>query len=93
MALADSGVVPNISLTQRGGLALAVLHLTKGSRAIIAGRTVQGAGAAAVEFSATVDAIKERGESTTDWEFNFIELIYQPNKKVWTPMRRELRIR
>jgi hypothetical protein len=78
MSLTDAGVVPGINLTTRGGWPFAVLHLTKGSRAVIAGRTVQGAGAGAVKFSGSVDAITERGDSTTDWEFNFIQLLYQP---------------
>lgn len=78
MSLADNGVVPGISLTTRGGWPFAVLHLTKGSRAIIAGRAVQGAGAGALDFSASVDAIMEPGDSATNWEFNFIQLLYQP---------------
>jgi hypothetical protein len=85
MSLADNGVIPGMSLTKRlsSGVTLpfAVLHLTKGSGAIIAGHAVQGAGAGAVDFSASVDAIKEKGDSTTDWEFNFIQLLYQPIQK------------
>jgi hypothetical protein len=81
MSLNDTGVVPGVSLTTRRGLPLAVLHLTKGSPAIIAGHAYQGAGAGAVAFSATVDAIKETGDSTGDWEFNFIQLLYQPIQK------------
>jgi hypothetical protein len=78
MKLDDIGVVPGIGLTTRNGLPFAVLHLTRGSRAIIAGNTVQGAGAGALKFSASVDGIMEKGDSTTDWEFNFIQLLYQP---------------
>jgi hypothetical protein len=81
MSLNDTGVVPGVSLTTRGGWPFAVLHLTKGSRAIIAGNAVQGAGAGAVAFSGAVDAIKEPGDSTGDWEFNFIQLLYQPVQK------------
>jgi hypothetical protein len=81
MSLNDTGVVPGVSLTMRNGLPFAVLHLTKGSPAIIAGKAFQGAGAGALAFSATADAIKEAGDSTSDWEFNFIQLLYQPIQK------------
>ena len=81
MSLADKGVIPGMTITRRGPLEFAALHLTKGSGPIIAGHDVQGAGAGALAFSASVDAIKERGDSTTDWEFNFIQFLYQPIQK------------
>lgn len=73
---------PDISLTNRGGVYLAVLHLTRGKGRVIGGQTNQGArNVAAIEFSGSVDVTME-GDSPGDWEFNFIQLIYQPLQRL-----------
>jgi hypothetical protein len=69
---------PCLSMTPGPGGNFAVLHLTRGKSAIIAGAASQTPAAAAIEFTASVDVQKQPSDNPGDWEFNFIQLIYQP---------------
>src|SRR6185436_546602 len=81
MALADKGVVPGIDFTYKKGRNWAVLHLSKGSQSLIKNGAYQGVGAGGLKFTASVDVIMEKKDSLYDWEFNFIQLLYQPVQK------------
>jgi hypothetical protein len=70
---------PGLSISYQPGLQKAVLHLTRGSNAIVAGDRNDSAAAAAIEFTGAVEVRLARGESgNAGFEFNFIQYVMEP---------------